>query len=69
MADATVNLVEPLGVDTVQLAHTLGEIPVRCLNEQMIMVAHQAVGVHRPVEATTDTAKHIKEKTALPSPA
>jgi len=68
VADATVHLVDPLGVDAVQLAHPLGEIGIRRLNEQVIMVAHQAVGVHQPVEPMTDTAKQIKENVAVPSP-
>jgi len=62
-----VHLVDPLGVDVVQLAHPLGEIRIRRLNEQVIMVAHQAVGVHQPVEPMTDTAKHIQEEMAVPS--
>jgi hypothetical protein len=44
-ADATVRLVDPLRVDAVQLVHPLGEIGIRRLNEQVIMVAHQTVGV------------------------
>jgi len=39
-----------------------GEIPLRGLNEQMIVVTHLAVRVHLPVEASTDTAKHIEER-------
>jgi hypothetical protein len=66
VADATVYLVDPLRVDAVQLACPLGEIGIQRLNEQVIMVAHQAVGVHQPVEPTTDTPKHIKEGMAVP---
>jgi hypothetical protein len=38
-------VVEELGIDAVQLAHAEGEISVRRLDEKMIVVVHEAVGM------------------------
>ena len=65
MPDATMNSVELLGVETVQLAHSLPEILLWRLNEQMIMVAHHAIGMNEPVEATTHSFEHVQEQAAI----
>ena len=38
-------VIEELGVDTIHLAHAESEVPVRGLDEKMVMVVHEAVGV------------------------
>src|SRR2546425_8503175 len=43
--------IEALGVDPVELPHPGGEIPLRGLQQQMVMVAHQTVGMAPPVIA------------------
>jgi hypothetical protein len=54
MADSAVAPVEAGCVDAVQLAHGHREIRVRCLNQQMEVVAHQAVGVAETAVASDD---------------
>ena len=39
-------------------AHACGSIGIGRFNEQVIVVAHQAVGVHRPIEAFADLRQH-----------
>ena len=51
-----VGLVEILRVDPVELSHALGEIRIRRFHEQMIMIAHQAVRMDRPVETINHAA-------------
>ena len=45
MSAPPMNLVEALGIDAVGLPDTLGEIRVRRLHAQVIVVGHEAVGV------------------------
>ena len=46
-----------------QVPHTLDEIPVRCFNDEVMMVVHQAIGVAKPRPALDDGApdgeKHL----------
>jgi len=44
------------GVDTAQLAHAFGQVGLRCLDDDVVMVRHLAVGVAPPVEPLTDIA-------------
>jgi hypothetical protein len=46
---AAMPAVETLGVHTVDMAHTSGDIGIVGLNEQMIVVGHQAVGGYAQV--------------------
>ena len=39
----TVSGVIPLGVNAIDVSHAAGQISIRCLNQQMIVVGHQAV--------------------------
>jgi len=36
--------VEPLGIDAINMAHTTRKVAARGLNQQVIMIGHQAVG-------------------------
>jgi hypothetical protein len=47
VADPFVPAVKTLSIDPVELAHTDGEIGFGRLDQQMIMIPHQAVGVGR----------------------
>ena len=54
MPHAPMPPVEALGIDPVQLAHAFGQVAVRRLDQQVIVVVHQAVRVHGPVEVPHD---------------
>jgi len=57
--------VEELGIDSVQLPHAEGEITVRRLDEEMVMVGHQAIGVAYPVVALVDVLECIKKSVPI----
>jgi hypothetical protein len=55
-------LIESLRIDTVQLPHAYRKISVGCINEQMVMIVHQAVGVAEPiVPKSTRMVPHYQE--------
>ena len=49
-AVAFVNGVEALSVDSVKMSHTTGEVPIRRLNQEVIMGRRQAVGGHLQIK-------------------
>lgn len=49
--------IEDLRVDPVELPHPAGEIRLRRLNQQMIVIVHQTIGMAQPPEA----ADHLAE--------
>jgi hypothetical protein len=51
MAPALVAAVEGLGVDAVEAAHAVGEAPELGLDDQVVVVRHQAEAVDAPVVA------------------
>ena len=54
MPDAAMLAIEALRVDPVQLPHALGEITVWGFDQEMIVVVHQTIGMHCPVEVADD---------------
>ena len=48
------SVVEELGVHTVQLPHAEGEVPVGGLDEEMVVIVHEAIGMADPVVAFVD---------------
>jgi hypothetical protein len=54
--------VELLGIDTVELSHATRERWVNRLDEQVIVVRHQAVGVAEPVEPLDGLRQNLKEE-------
>jgi hypothetical protein len=56
-----VTFIEELGIDAVQLPHAYGEIAVGGLDEQMIMVGHEAVSVAYPIVSLVDMLEGIEE--------
>ena len=64
VTDPAVATVEPLRVDTVELAHGLRKTGLPGLEEEVIVVVHQAVGVHGQVKARDNTFQNAQE--ALP---
>ena len=61
MAFEPVPPVEPLGVDTVEPLHPGRNIRARCLDEQMEMVRHQAIGMAPPFEPLDDVLEDLLE--------
>ena len=43
-----------LGIDTIQMTHALRQISVRRLNQQVVVIIHQALGITYPVELGYD---------------
>jgi hypothetical protein len=62
MTDPLMDPVEPLRIDAVELAHALGLIAVRRLDQEMTMVGDQAVGVDDPVEPFPHTRQHVEKR-------
>jgi hypothetical protein len=54
MPYAALLAIEALRVDPVQLPHALGEIAVRGFDQEMRVVVHQTIGMHRPVAVGYD---------------
>ena len=65
MTGPAVPFIEVLGVDTVQLSHTEGEIAVRGLDEEVIVIGHEAVGVTEPVVAFVDVLESVQKVLAV----
>jgi len=49
MAHGIVSRVETLGIDTVQLSHSRGEIGLRGFDEQVVVIGHEAIGIANPL--------------------
>ncbi len=62
MSDTLVAPIAGLGAYTVELAHSLGQIAVRCLNQQMEVVIHQAPCIACPVELDNDPFQNQQER-------
>ncbi len=65
MAPASVPEVEGLRVDAVEHAHSLGEPFAASLDDEVIVVAHQAEGVAGPVVANDDAREKCEEEPAV----
>ncbi|WP_245778800.1 hypothetical protein, partial [Dokdonella immobilis] len=59
--DASVPAVGALGEYPVQLTHTLGQCRIAGFDQQMVVIAHQAVGMARPLEPLADLTQHLEE--------
>jgi hypothetical protein len=58
-------LVEALRIDTVQLPHANGKISLGSIDQQMVMVLHQTVGVAEPIVAKDNILKDIQEDLSI----
>jgi len=56
---------ERLRVDAIYLSHTRREIPLRCLNEQMIMIHHEAVCITDPLRIVDDIFQNREESITI----
>jgi hypothetical protein len=59
------SLIESLRIDTVQLPHAFRKISIGCINEQMVMIVHQAVSVAEPIVSKGNIRKGIQEKRSI----
>ena len=65
MTDAIVPSIEALRVDAVELPHPPGQIGLRRLEQQVVMVHHLAVGKHEPSEALSRAREHLEPLNAV----
>jgi len=65
MTGPSVALVEELCIDAVQLPHPERQVAVGRLDEQVVMVVHQAIGVADPVVAPCDVLEGVQEGDAV----
>jgi hypothetical protein len=56
-----VPLIESLRVESIQLSHADRKVAIRRLNENVVVIAHEAVSVTDPVVALIDPFKSIKK--------
>ncbi len=56
-----VPFVEGAGVAAVQIPHPVGKVRQRGLDEQVVVVAHQAAHVSAPAVAPFDPAQNVEE--------
>lgn len=61
MACSLMALIKKLCVDAVQLPHTQGEVTVRRLDQEVIVVVHHAVGMAEPVIPFIDMLECVQE--------
>jgi|WetSurSiteA1Bulk_404760.scaffolds.fasta_scaffold04934_4 hypothetical protein len=62
MSGPAVPPVVTLGIDPVELPHPPAEIALRGLDEQMIVILHQAIGMTEPVETANYGREDIKKE-------
>src|SRR3990167_3214792 len=60
MPHPSVPPVRYLGVNAVELAHPLGQISLRRLNDQMVVVPHQTIRMAYPTEALDDLTENFE---------
>ena len=61
MAGPSMSFIEELRVYAVYLSHADGEISLRGLDEDMVMIGHEAVGVADPIIALIDMLEGVQE--------
>jgi hypothetical protein len=64
-AVAAVALVEALGVDAVQSLHPVGEVGAAALEDEVVVGAHQAVGVAGPAVAGDRLRQEVEKDQAV----
>jgi len=63
---AAVALVEGAGVLAVQVAHAVGEVCAQGLDDQVVVVPHQAANVETPVVPAHHAVEDLDEDDAIP---
>jgi hypothetical protein len=54
-----------LGEYPIELAHALRQIAVRRLDQQVVVIAHQAVRMHHPIERRRHPTQHLQKARAI----
>jgi len=62
MAAPTVPPVGLLRVNTIELAHPLGQIALWRFDHQVVMVGHQTVGMAQPIRVLDNLAENLQKK-------
>jgi hypothetical protein len=62
---APVTLVEGPRIGAVEVAHAVGEVRLRCLEHEVVVVPHQALCVQAPAVATLNAAEDVEEHGAV----
>ena len=57
--------IKELGLYPVQLPHPDRKIPLRSLNEKMVMVVHEAIGVTDPTVTGIHMIKEVEESSPV----
>jgi hypothetical protein len=57
--------VEGHGIDAVEVLHALGDVSVRRLDDEVIVVRHQREGVDGPASLARDLAKQADEESPI----
>lgn len=65
MSGSVASVVEELSIDTIQLAHTEGEIAIGGFDEEMIVVVHKTVSMAEPVIPLIDMLKRSEKVIAV----
>lgn len=60
-----VSFVKKLGINPVKLSHAEGKVAIGGFDQEMIVVAHEAVGVAQPVISFVDMLKGVEEVLAV----
>src|SRR6266542_646290 len=61
VADSSATPIEPLRIHAIDLPHTAGKIRLRCLDEQVKVVAHQDECVQTPLHGPDDVPEYFEE--------
>ena len=57
LSDPTISAVDVLRENAIELAHASGKVPFNRLDPEMVVVAHQAIGVTRPTAQQASACK------------
>jgi hypothetical protein len=59
MTNPAVPLIKCLGIHAIEPPHSLRQVSIRCFNDQVIVVVHQAIGIANPMETLRDLSKRL----------
>ncbi len=65
MPHAIVSTIELLSVNTVELAEGRRQVPVRCLQQEVVVVSHQAIRMNHDVESFDDRPECRQEPSSI----
>lgn len=65
VAGPSMPIIKELGINAIQLSHANGQIAVRGLDEEVVMVGHEAVGMADPVISFAGVLEGIEEVLAV----